>query len=147
MHAYPHHLHPCARHRTRKHLDAPPTTTINLLQVGFYQISKILVTPTVMALNYLAFGKDTSWETKKSVAVMLVGVTLATVSDVDVKLAGFLIGMVAVLGAAQSQILIGDMQKRLEASANQVGVQYCVVFQCLSAPPLARLHTTHAHTF
>lgn len=33
---------------------------------------------------------------------MLVGVTMATVTDVDVGFAGFLIGMVAVLGAGQS---------------------------------------------
>lgn len=46
-----------------------------------------------------------SLATKKSVGVMLVGVTLATVSDVDVSFVGFLIGMVAVAGAGAIRTL------------------------------------------
>lgn len=51
-----------------------------------------------------------------AVFVMLCGVAMATVTDVDVSAVGFAIGMTAVLGAAQQQILIGKMQKRLQAS-------------------------------
>jgi len=97
---------------------------LNINTVGFYQISKILVTPTVMVLNAIFFQTQTSTEMKKSVAVMLAGVGLATVSDVDVGAVGFVIGMLAVIGSAQSQILIGHTQKSLGASGNQVLVAY-----------------------
>jgi solute carrier family 35 protein E3 len=75
--------------------------------VGFYQISKILITPTVMVMQYVMSGTTTNTQIKMAVGIMLVGVTLATVTDVDVTPTGFVIGMLAVLGAAQSQILIG----------------------------------------
>jgi hypothetical protein len=39
--------------------NAASLINLNVNTVGFYQISKILVTPTVMVLNFMAFGKDT----------------------------------------------------------------------------------------
>eukprot|EP00041_Stephanoeca_diplocostata_P024086 m.602937 g.602937 ORF g.602937 m.602937 type:complete len:220 (-) comp22451_c0_seq26:937-1596(-) len=89
---------------------------LNVNTVGFYQISKILVTPMVMAMNYALYQEGTTTPVKMAVLVMLCGVTMATVTDVDVTAVGFAIGMTAVLGAAQQQILIGKMQKRLQAS-------------------------------
>ena len=58
------------------------------------------------------------------VALMCVGVTLATVSDVGVSGFGLIIGFCAIMGAVQQQILIGTMQKDLNASANQLLVAY-----------------------
>lgn len=72
--------------------NAASLINLNVNTVGFYQVSKILVTPTVMLINFLAFQKSTSTETKQAVGVMLIGVTLATVSDVDVNFIGFMVG-------------------------------------------------------
>ena len=47
--------------------------------------------------------------------MMLVGVGLATVTDIDLTFGGVMIGLVSVVGAAQQQILIGHMQKELQA--------------------------------
>jgi solute carrier family 35 protein E3 len=55
---------------------------------------------------------------------MCVGVTVATVNDVQVEPFGLFIGLLAILGAVQQQILIGKMQKELGASANQLLVAY-----------------------
>ena len=77
-----------------------------------------------MALNYGLYGESTTMKTKMAVAVMLLGVTMATVTDVDVTTTGFVIGMLAVTGAAQQQILIGKIQKQLKASSNQLLVSY-----------------------
>lgn len=106
--------------------------------VGFYQISKILITPAVMVMQYLMSGQTSTTEVKMAVGIMLVGVTMATVSDVDVTPTGFVVGMLAVVGAAQSQILIGDMQKSLKASANQLLVAYTpyVVVMLVAVSPL-----------
>lgn len=97
---------------------------LNLNTVGFYQISKILITPMVMAVNYVVYSEGTTKAVKTAVLVMLVGVTMATVSDVDVTFLGFVIGLVAVVASAQYQILIGKTQKSLDASANQLLVSY-----------------------
>jgi len=104
--------------------NAASLVNLNVNTVGFYQISKILVTPAVMALNYGLYGESTTMKTKMAVAVMLLGVTMATVTDVDVTTTGFVIGMLAVTGAAQQQILIGKIQKQLKASSNQLLVSY-----------------------
>eukprot|EP00040_Diaphanoeca_grandis_P019852 m.105164 g.105164 ORF g.105164 m.105164 type:complete len:327 (+) comp27624_c1_seq1:80-1060(+) len=97
---------------------------LNYNTVGFYQISKILVTPTVMFINYFLYDEGTTTEVKLAVTVMLAGVTMATVTDVDVTKVGFLIGIGAVLGSGQSQLLIQKKQKELQASANQLLVAY-----------------------
>lgn len=106
---------------------------LNINTIGFYQISKILVTPTVMVLDYFALGKVTTPAIKASVALMLVGVTFATVTDVDVTTVGFVVGMTAVVGAAQQQLLIGEMQKKLQASANQLLVAYTPIVVAMLA--------------
>lgn len=80
-----------------------------------------------MLLNLALYGEGTTTKTKMAVGIMLVGVTLATVTDVDVGMTGFLVGMLAVIGAAQQQILIGKIQKSLNASSNQLLVSYVVV--------------------
>jgi solute carrier family 35 protein E3 len=77
-----------------------------------------------MLLNLALYGEGTTTETKMAVGIMLTGVTMATVTDVDVKFVGFLIAMAAVMGAAQQQILIGKIQKRLGASSNQLLLAY-----------------------
>jgi len=118
--------------------NAASLVNLNVNTVGFYQISKILVTPTVMMLNLILYGEGSSMETKMAVVIMLVGVTMATVTDVDVGPVGFAIGMAAVIGAAQQQIFIGKIQKRLGASANQLLVSYTpfVVVMLASCTPI-----------
>ena len=97
---------------------------LNINTIGFYQISKILVTPAVMLLNLVAFNQRTSRDVNAAVLLMLAGVTLATVTDVDVHPTGLAIGLVCCGAAAQQQVLIGVMQGRLAASANQLLVAY-----------------------
>ena len=92
----------------------------------------------VMCLNLILYGEGSTTETKVAVLIMLAGVTLATVTDVDVSAVGFAIGMAAVIGAAQQQIFIGKIQKRLGASANQLLVSYTpfVVVMLASCTPI-----------
>jgi len=104
--------------------NAASLINLNYNTVGFYQISKILVTPTVMFINFFLYDEGTTSEVKMAVTVMLAGVTMATVTDVDVTKVGFLIGMAAVAGSGQSQLLIQKKQKELQASANQLLVGY-----------------------
>lgn len=92
--------------------------------ISSYQLAKIAVAPMCMLLMYIFYSQGTTTNVKLAVAIMLVGVTLATVTDVDVTPTGIFVGLLAVVGAAQSQILIAEMQKNLKASANQLLVAY-----------------------
>ena len=94
----------------------------------------------IQATEFLLFGKvgrflpvsdsvffmlqSTTNEVKMAVVVMCMGVTMATVNDVGVAPFGLLIGIFAIFGAVQQQILIGKMQKDLNATANQLLVAY-----------------------
>jgi solute carrier family 35 protein E3 len=104
--------------------NAASLVNLNVNTVGFYQISKILVTPTVMVMNFLFFGEGTDTQVKIAVVFMMMGVGLATVSDVDVTFFGFLVGCAAIIGAAQQQIMIGKIQKQLGCTSNQLLVSY-----------------------
>jgi len=105
--------------------------------VGFYQISKIMATPTTMALESVWLGKKFPRDMRYAVGVMCVGVGLATVTDVQATWIGGLIAIVAAMGAAQSYIFIGKTQHDLGASSNQLLVAYtpyCFVFLMLLSP-------------
>lgn len=87
--------------------------------VGFYQLSKICITPAV-----LVFDAVTSkiYPTRKEIAavcVLCIGVTLATVADgsVSTNLVGFLIAIAAICTTAVYQVFAGSKQKELEVGS------------------------------
>jgi solute carrier family 35 protein E3 len=110
---------------------------LNLNTIGFYQISKILVTPAVMIAQLCLFGMGTTFEVKFCVLLMCIGVGLATVSELSITIVGFCVGMAAVIGAAQQQIVIKRFQQNLEASSNQLLLAYtpyCFAVLMLMSP-------------
>ena len=85
---------------------------MQLNTVGFYQLSKICITPAV-----LVFDAVTSkiYPTRKEIAavcVLCIGVTLATVADgsVSTNLVGFLIAIAAICTTAVYQVLLTTCQ-------------------------------------
>ena len=56
--------------------------------VGFYQLMKILTTPYVATVETLFYGAHYSREVKVSLAVVTVGVLLASSHDVEVSVRG-----------------------------------------------------------
>lgn len=104
--------------------NASSLANLNINTVSFYQISKILVTPTVMVAQFMLFRKSTTVYTKISVLIMCIGVGLSTVSEVDVTTLGFVIGGLAIIGATQQQIIIKKWQTDLGCSSNQLLVAY-----------------------
>jgi hypothetical protein len=53
--------------------------------VGFYQIAKILITPVVVLVEYVAYGKTVSRQKLAAIALLMLGITIATVSDSQVR--------------------------------------------------------------
>jgi uncharacterized membrane protein YiaA len=58
--------------------------SLQLNSVGFYQLSKILIAPAIILIEAFWFNKVPARLELAAVALLCVGVTLATVSDAEV---------------------------------------------------------------
>ncbi len=58
--------------------------SLQLNSVGFYQLSKILIAPAIIIIEAVWFSKLPSRLELAAVALLCIGVTLATVSDSEV---------------------------------------------------------------
>ncbi|KAG2489067.1 hypothetical protein HYH03_012503 [Edaphochlamys debaryana] len=90
--------------------------------VGFYQVMKIAVAPTVIGLELLMFRRVPPVRIVASVAVVCVGIGVATVTDSRVasNLVGIGVGVGATVMTALYQIWAGSKQKELRASSMQL---------------------------
>lgn len=117
--------------------------------VGFYQITKILITPTVLSLEFILRGKRQTIRVCCAIILVCLGVAVATVSekpacsfswasilnpaahnnftqvsDVNTTLTGVGIAALAVLSCSTYQIFVKKKQEELKASANQLLHEY-----------------------
>lgn len=88
--------------------------------VGFYQISKLCTIPVICVIDYVWFYKRFHEKVMVSTAVVLLGVAVATVSDVGLNGAGLAVAALAVLATAGQQVLIGALQKTHSITANDL---------------------------
>ncbi|XP_024367862.1 UDP-rhamnose/UDP-galactose transporter 1 isoform X2 [Physcomitrium patens] len=86
--------------------------SLMLNSVGFYQIAKLSMIPTVSVLEWLIHSKTYTREVKTAIFVVMIGVGVCTVTDVSVNLKGFLAALTAVISTSLQQIYIGALQKK-----------------------------------
>ncbi|XP_024367856.1 UDP-rhamnose/UDP-galactose transporter 3 [Physcomitrium patens] len=86
--------------------------SLMLNSVGFYQIAKLSMIPTVCILEWILHNKTYTREVKMSVFVVMIGVGVCTVTDVNVNFKGFTAAVVAVISTSLQQIYIGALQKK-----------------------------------
>ncbi|EFJ43365.1 hypothetical protein VOLCADRAFT_96452 [Volvox carteri f. nagariensis] len=100
--------------------------SLNLNTVGFYQILKIAIAPTVMLLDFILHSRTQTWRIMMSVFVVCAGVTAATVTDSVAisNVLGLFVGLTSVLVTALYQIWAGSKQKELQASSSQLLLAY-----------------------
>lgn len=96
--------------------------SLNFNTVGFYQILKIAIAPTVMLLDFILFRKIQSGMIMLSVSVVCAGIFYATVTDnVAISNAvGLAVGLASVFVTALYQIWAGSKQKELSANSSQL---------------------------
>lgn len=99
---------------------------LNLNPVGFYQITKIAVAPAVLAIEALVYGRRASPAVGGAVALVCLGVGLATVTDPQIArgAAGLGAGFGSVAATAMYQIWAGVKQKELGLGSMQLLHQY-----------------------
>lgn len=81
--------------------------------VGFYQLSKLLCIPVTLTLQYLMRGTTVSRNVKYCLAVVLAGVYVAQVSDVELNPTGTMFAAVAVVCTTMAQIFTNTIQSDL----------------------------------
>ncbi|GIL87985.1 hypothetical protein Vretimale_6361 [Volvox reticuliferus] len=88
--------------------------------VGFYQISKLLITPFVGLAEYLFYKRRFTVPTLLSILVVVLGVAIVTVNDMSTSLLGLIISAISVVTSGLQQLMCGEIQKRLSLSSTQL---------------------------
>jgi len=94
--------------------------SLNANSIGFYQVTKLTVIPVTLAINSCAYGVHTTTKLKLSLALLLAGVGVASVTEVHLKPLGMLYGILAVVSTAVCQIWQGTKQSEFGVSATQL---------------------------
>ena len=87
--------------------------------VGVYQMAKLCIIPVVLIHNALK-GEFASRKVQATLALVLFGVGVATVTDVELSTTGLIFASAAVLSTAQYQIWQGSKQREAKLSDMQM---------------------------
>ncbi|CAK9313450.1 unnamed protein product [Citrullus colocynthis] len=85
--------------------------------VGFYQIAKLSMIPVSCLLEVVLDKIRYSRDTKSSIAVVLLGVGVCTVTDVSVNTRGFVAAVIAVWSTSLQQYYVHFLQRKYSLSS------------------------------
>ncbi|KAI8804749.1 triose-phosphate transporter family-domain-containing protein [Cladochytrium replicatum] len=88
--------------------------------IAFYQMAKVLTTPTIVVIQSLYYGVQFSNLIKASLFVTCFGVLVTSVTDVKVNFIGTLCAISGVIVTSLYQIWVGTRQKELGANSMQL---------------------------
>ncbi|GLC37605.1 hypothetical protein PLESTB_001668700 [Pleodorina starrii] len=88
--------------------------------VGFYQISKLLITPFVGLAEYLFYKRRFTTPTLLSILIVVIGVAIVTVNDMSTSVPGLVIAALSVVTSGLQQLMCGEIQKRLSLTSTQL---------------------------
>lgn len=112
--------------------------------VGFYQMTKLAIIPCTVLLETLFFRKKFSRNIQFSLAILLVGVGIATITDLQLNVLGFTLSLLAIITTCVAQIMTNTIQKKFKVSSTQLLYQSCpyqAIVLVLSGPFLDGLLT------
>ncbi|CAB4313057.1 unnamed protein product [Prunus armeniaca] len=88
--------------------------------IGFYQMTKLAIIPFTVLLETLFLKKQFSQKIKFSLFLLLVGVGIASVTDLQLNFVGTILSLLAIITTCVGQILTNTIQKRLNVSSTQL---------------------------
>ncbi|KAL3652293.1 UDP-xylose transporter 2 [Castilleja foliolosa] len=94
--------------------------------VGFYQMTKLAIIPCTVFLETIFLGKAFSRSIKFSLAILLLGVGIATVTDLQLNMLGSIISFLAVITTCVAQIMTNTIQKKYKITSTQLLYQSCL---------------------
>ncbi|XP_038976819.1 nucleotide-sugar uncharacterized transporter 2-like isoform X1 [Phoenix dactylifera] len=80
--------------------------------VGFYQMAKIAVTPTIVLAEFMLFRKKVSSQKVITLAIVSIGVAVATVTDLEFNFFGACAALAWIVPSAVNKILWSNMQQK-----------------------------------
>ncbi|CDP03008.1 unnamed protein product [Coffea canephora] len=80
--------------------------------VGFYQMAKIAVTPAIVLAEFILFSKRISFLKVLALAVVSIGVAVATVTDLQFHLFGACVALAWIIPSAINKILWSNLQQQ-----------------------------------
>ncbi|KAH9716715.1 UDP-xylose transporter 3 [Citrus sinensis] len=86
--------------------------------VGFYQMTKLAIIPCTILLETLFFRKKFSRNIQLSLVILLVGVGIATVTDLQLNVLGSVLSLLAVLTTCVAQIFFIVLSCLISVSVN-----------------------------
>lgn len=93
--------------------------------VGFYQMTKLAIIPCTVLLEILFFRKIFSRTIQFSLVILLLGVGIATVTDLQLNALGSFLSLLAVITTCVAQIMTNTIQKKFKVSSTQLLYQSC----------------------
>lgn len=112
--------------------------------VGFYQMTKLAIIPCTVFLETAFLNKKFSRSIQGSLGVLLLGVGIATVTDLQLNALGSFLSFLAVVTTCVAQIMTNTIQKRYKVSSTQLLYQsspYQAATLLISGPFLDKLLT------
>ncbi|KAG6500300.1 hypothetical protein ZIOFF_040143 [Zingiber officinale] len=88
--------------------------------IGFYQMTKLAIIPFTVLLETLFLNKTFSQSIKLSLLVLLLGVGIASVTDLNLNFVGSVLSALAIATTCVGQIMTNTIQKRLKVSSTQL---------------------------
>jgi len=107
--------------------------------VGFYQMTKLAIIPCTVILQMVFYQKRFSNTVKVSLGVLLAGVGIATVTDLQLNFVGSTLSICAVVTTCVSQIWTNTMQKRYSIGSTPLlylSAPYQAATLLIIGPPL-----------
>ncbi|KAL3518393.1 hypothetical protein ACH5RR_020982 [Cinchona calisaya] len=88
--------------------------------IGFYQMTKLAIIPFTVLLETIFLKKQFSQNIKFSLFVLLIGVGIASITDLQLNFVGTVLSLLAIMTTCVGQILTNTIQKRLNVSSTQL---------------------------
>jgi hypothetical protein len=119
--------------------------SLKMNPVGFYQILKALIAPTILFINTVKSGTRPAGNVVLSITLLTGGVVSATVTDDQVmsNVYGILIGLAYVLSTALYNIWAGSKQKALQAGTSRLKLPGPLLTVNVSVGLFSSRHRSH----
>ncbi|KAL8144511.1 hypothetical protein V2J09_017543 [Rumex salicifolius] len=92
---------------------------------SFFQMTKLAIIPCTVLLETVFLNKKFSRSVQLSLTVLLLGVGIATVTDLQLNALGSFLSLLAVLTTCVAQIMTNTIQKKFKVSSTQLLYQSC----------------------
>ena len=102
--------------------------------VGFYQVMKVMTTPTIVIIESLLYQKYLETQLKISLLPVCIGVIITSVTDFRLNLVGSLYAIAGVIVTSFYQIWSGTLQNSLDCNALQLQSYVAPLAACFIVP-------------